>query len=113
MSKKKDTAGNARTDWLDATTDTPLIGQYAERLGTFLEAMADGRIDDRGAEGPGGPRRRPHEGRRAQARRRSPRAGDPPALRAVGLQYHAHAAPVDGSDAQDEVPGLRVLSGTT
>ncbi|MGP0066621.1 MAG: hypothetical protein ACLQGP_23905 [Isosphaeraceae bacterium] len=46
MSKKKETAGKARTDWLDATTDSPLIGQYAERLGTFLEAMADGRIDD-------------------------------------------------------------------
>jgi hypothetical protein len=46
MTKKTNTAGNARTDWLDATTDTPLIGQYAERLGTFLEAMADGRIDD-------------------------------------------------------------------
>ena len=35
----------ARTDWLDESTDTPLIGQYAERLGTFLEAMADGRIE--------------------------------------------------------------------
>ena len=46
MSKKKSAAGKARTEWLDATTDTPLIGQYAERLGTFLEAMADGRIDD-------------------------------------------------------------------
>jgi hypothetical protein len=44
MSKKK-TADSTRTDWLDATTDTPLIGQYAERLGTFLDAMADGRIE--------------------------------------------------------------------
>jgi hypothetical protein len=35
----------ARTDWLDESTHTPLIGQYAERLGTFLEAMADGRIE--------------------------------------------------------------------
>ena len=42
----KTTAGaGTRTDWLDDTTDTPLIGQYAERLGTFLEAMADGRIE--------------------------------------------------------------------
>ncbi len=45
MSKKTDTAGKHRTDWLDATADTPLIGQYAERLGTFLDAMADGRIE--------------------------------------------------------------------
>ena len=40
--------GNERTsriDWLDTETEVPLIGQYAERLGTFLEAMADGRID--------------------------------------------------------------------
>ena len=35
----------ARTNWLDETTDEPLIGQYAERLGTFIEAMADGRIE--------------------------------------------------------------------
>ena len=42
MSKSK-----TRTDWLDDKTDAPLIGQYAERLGTFLEAMADGRIETR------------------------------------------------------------------
>jgi hypothetical protein len=41
MSKKN----SARTDWLDESTHTPLVGQYAERLGTFIEAMADGRID--------------------------------------------------------------------
>jgi hypothetical protein len=35
----------ARTPWLDDQTDTPLIDQYVQRLGTFLEAMADGRID--------------------------------------------------------------------
>lgn len=44
MSKSKTSAGT-RTDWMDATTDAPLIGQYAEKLGTFLEAMADGRIE--------------------------------------------------------------------
>jgi hypothetical protein len=42
----KTNAGSAtRTDWLDEATEAPLIGQYAERLGTFLEAMADGRIE--------------------------------------------------------------------
>jgi hypothetical protein len=48
MAKKKTPAkakNDNRTDWLDATTDAPLIGQYAEKLGTFLEAMADGRIE--------------------------------------------------------------------
>lgn len=42
---KPSTSPGTRTDWMDATTETPLIGQYAERLGTFLEAMADGRIE--------------------------------------------------------------------
>ncbi len=45
MSKTNATGSGTRTDWLDAATQTPLIDQYAERLGTFLEAMADGRIE--------------------------------------------------------------------
>jgi hypothetical protein len=43
MSTNKATA--ARTPWLDDKTDAPLIDHYVQRLGTFLEAMADGRID--------------------------------------------------------------------
>ena len=42
---KTNASPSTRTDWMDEKTDTPLIGQYAERLGTFLEAMADGRIE--------------------------------------------------------------------
>ena len=42
---KKNAGPGTRTDWLDEKTHTPLIGQYAERLGTFIEAMADGRIE--------------------------------------------------------------------
>jgi hypothetical protein len=45
MSKTNAAGSGTRTDWLDTTTQTPLIDQYAERLGTFLEAMADGRIE--------------------------------------------------------------------
>jgi hypothetical protein len=45
MSKTKPAGSGTRTEWLDATTQTPLIDDYAERLGTFLEAMADGQID--------------------------------------------------------------------
>ena len=45
MSKTKDGKGTGRTHWLDEKTDTPLIDQYVQKLGTFLEAMADGRID--------------------------------------------------------------------
>jgi hypothetical protein len=42
---KKNAGSGTRTDWLDEKTDAPLFGQYVERLGTFLEAMADGRIE--------------------------------------------------------------------
>jgi hypothetical protein len=47
MAKKKASkAGTGtRTEWLDEKSDTPLIGQYVERLGSFLDAMADGKID--------------------------------------------------------------------
>ncbi len=54
MSKTITEAASPRTDWLDKSTDAPLIGQYAERLGTFLDAMADGRVDAERAGGPGG-----------------------------------------------------------
>ena len=46
MAKKKAAQGNGRTEWLDPSSETPLIGQYVERLGSFLEAMADGRIEE-------------------------------------------------------------------
>jgi hypothetical protein len=39
------TVGNSRTPWLDEKSDAPLIDQYVQRLGSFLDAMADGRID--------------------------------------------------------------------
>ena len=45
MSKTKDGKGSARTHWLDEKTDAPLIDGYVQKLGTFLEAMADGHID--------------------------------------------------------------------
>jgi hypothetical protein len=45
MSTKKGSSGNGRTPWLDETNETPLIDQYVQRLGSFLEAMADGRIE--------------------------------------------------------------------
>ena len=42
MSNEKTTG---RTHWLDEKTETPLIDAYVQKLGSFLEAMADGRID--------------------------------------------------------------------
>lgn len=35
----------AKQSWLDANTQTPLIDDYAQQLSTFVEAMADGRVD--------------------------------------------------------------------
>jgi len=45
MSTKSDGKGSTRTQWLDEKTETPVIDQYVERLGSFMDAMADGRID--------------------------------------------------------------------
>jgi hypothetical protein len=35
-----------RQSWLDDTTQTPLIDNYLQKLSTFVDAMADGRVDD-------------------------------------------------------------------
>jgi hypothetical protein len=45
MGKKKASKAGSRTGWLDEKSDTPLIGQYVERLGSYLDAMADGKIE--------------------------------------------------------------------
>jgi hypothetical protein len=45
MSTQKPGNPTARTHWLDEKTATPLIDQYVQRLGGFIDAMADGRID--------------------------------------------------------------------
>ena len=45
MSKTKDGKRAGRTHWLDEKTDAPLIDEYVQKLGSFLEAMADGKID--------------------------------------------------------------------
>jgi hypothetical protein len=47
MAKKKASkpVSGSRTEWLDEKSESPVIGQYVERLGTFLDAMADGKID--------------------------------------------------------------------
>lgn len=36
----------ARQSWLDETSGAPVIDQYARQLGTFLEAVADGKVED-------------------------------------------------------------------
>jgi hypothetical protein len=36
-----------RTQWLDEKTQTPVIDQYAQKLDTFVQTMADGIVDDK------------------------------------------------------------------
>jgi hypothetical protein len=43
---KEQRPSQGRTHWLDETTEAPLIHDYTNRLSGFLEAMADGHIDD-------------------------------------------------------------------
>ncbi|MBI4580137.1 MAG: hypothetical protein HY718_10575 [Planctomycetes bacterium] len=38
-------ASRRTTSWLDDATQKPLIDRYARQLGSFIEAMADGRIE--------------------------------------------------------------------
>lgn len=35
-----------RQSWLDDSMQTPMIENYVQKLGTFVDAMADGRVDD-------------------------------------------------------------------
>ncbi|MDM8005878.1 MAG: hypothetical protein QUV05_06975 [Phycisphaerae bacterium] len=37
--------GSKRSSWLDANSHKPLIDQYARQLTSFMEAIADGRIE--------------------------------------------------------------------
>ena len=36
-----------RTKWLDEKTQAPVIDQYAQKLDTFVQTMADGIVDDK------------------------------------------------------------------
>ncbi len=38
-------ANPKRQSWLDDATQTPLIDEYTQKLSTFIQAMADGKID--------------------------------------------------------------------
>ena len=38
-------SGGSRTPWFDAATHKPLINEYAQRLQSFTQTMADGQVD--------------------------------------------------------------------
>ncbi|MBI3865233.1 MAG: hypothetical protein HY290_25440 [Planctomycetia bacterium] len=43
---KDSAASGKRINWFDEKSQTPLIEQYARKLTPFLDAVADGKIDD-------------------------------------------------------------------
>jgi hypothetical protein len=45
VEKPSRTKSAGRAPWLDGDSKTTLIDDYALKLGTFLEAMADGKVD--------------------------------------------------------------------
>jgi hypothetical protein len=45
--KKIAKADTTRTPWLDDKTDAPLFEQYARRLDSFLQTIADGKVEDK------------------------------------------------------------------
>ena len=34
-----------KTPWFDDVSDTPMIAEYARKLDSFLDVVADGRVD--------------------------------------------------------------------
>jgi len=43
---KKPAPSAPRSSWLDERAQTPVIDRYARQLGSFLDAIADGKIDE-------------------------------------------------------------------
>jgi hypothetical protein len=43
---KTSAAPGGRVSWFDDNSQTPLIDQHARKMTSFLEAVADGRVDD-------------------------------------------------------------------
>jgi PHD/YefM family antitoxin component YafN of YafNO toxin-antitoxin module len=38
-------AAVGKTPWFDAASDSPLLAEYARKLDSFLDVVADGRVD--------------------------------------------------------------------
>ena len=44
--KQTETGGPTRSAWFDEATQTPVIADHAQRLDSFLSAVADGEVND-------------------------------------------------------------------
>jgi uncharacterized protein (DUF111 family) len=41
---------SGKTPWFDAASDSPLLAEYARKLDSFLDVVADGRVDTKELE---------------------------------------------------------------
>jgi hypothetical protein len=46
MAAKSTSSGSAKSAWFDEEVNTPLISEQAQRLDSFVEAMADGKVTE-------------------------------------------------------------------
>jgi hypothetical protein len=46
VAKSSDSKSGRRSSWLDEDSNTPLIERYARRLKGFMDALADGHVDE-------------------------------------------------------------------
>ena len=43
-------ASTGKTPWFDATSEAPMLAEYARKLDSFLDVVADGRVEQREIE---------------------------------------------------------------
>lgn len=44
---KKSTSSGQRVNWFDDKSQSPMIDQYARKLTSFVDALADGKVEDK------------------------------------------------------------------
>ena len=45
MAKSSDQKASGKTPWFDAASDSELLTEYARKLDSFLDVVADGKVD--------------------------------------------------------------------
>ena len=47
MAKASKAAAKGKTPWFDDTSEAPLLTEYARKLDSFLDVVADGKVDSK------------------------------------------------------------------
>ena len=94
-----------KQSWLDDKAN-PLIDAYVQKLGTFVDAMADGRIDDRELAGRSSALSPSLKEVEPDAQRSPARPSHQTPLRAHRLQRHANPQLAPNLPPKDEISGL-------